>query len=317
MPEDEEKNNDSESEEEEEDDVIDEAELEAQIAARGKAGARQSVSAEAYGEWNKKNTAFKPPVYEKTDEQKERLKAVLSKSFMFNSLDPNEFNVILLAMQEVPVDEGNQIIVKGDNGDTLYVIEAGVFECSVPIEGEWKVVKTCGPGDVFGELALLYNAPRAATVAAKEKSTVWSLDRETFSHIVKEAAQNKRNKYEAFLSKVPLLADMDSYERSQLADALRVELKTDEEVVVTQGEVGDKFYIVEEGNAEAKKDGETVMKYGVGDYFGELALIRNTNRAATVAVTGGPAKLLSVDSVTFKRLLDVSGLEKRASEIYK
>jgi len=314
MPGDAEKKDSDEESEEEEDDVVDEAEFEAQLANRGKA--RQSVSAEAYGEWNKKK-AFTPPVHEKTDEQRDRLKGVLGGSFMFKNLDPSEFNIIIGAMQELTLEPGSEIIKKGDNGDTLYVIETGVFDCSIPIEGEWKVVKTCRAGDVFGELALLYNAPRAATVTATEKSTSWSLDRETFSHIVKEAAQNKRNKYDAFLSKVPLLSSMDPYERSQLADALRVETADAGSIIVTQGEEGNKFFILEEGAAVAKKDGAQVMSYNVGDYFGELALIRNTTRAATVEVTTGPAKLLSIDSVTFKRLLDVSEIAKRADEMYK
>lgn len=236
---------------------------------------------------------------------------------MFKNLDPSEFNIIIGAMQELAIDSGTEIIKKGDNGDTLYVIETGVFDCSIPIDGEWKVVKTCRSGDVFGELALLYNAPRAATVTATETSSIWSLDRETFSHIVKEAAQNKRNKYDAFLAKVPLLSSMDPYERSQLADALRVESAGDAQTIVNQGEDGNTFYIVEEGAAVATKNGEQVMQYGVGDYFGELALIRNTTRQATVVISGGPAKLLSIDSITFKRLLDVSELVKRADEMYR
>jgi len=310
MPEDE-KKDESEESEEEEDDVQDDAEFEAQIA-QPKRG-RQSVSAEAYGEWNIKK-AFTPPVHPKSDEQKDRLKAVLSNSFMFSRLDDAEFGIIIGAMQEVAVEGSKDIITKGDDGDRLFVIEAGVFDCSLPIDGEWKVVKTCHPGDVFGELALLYNAPRAATVTAKEAGTIWSLDRETFSNIVKENAQNKRNRYDAFLAKVPLLASMDPYERSQLADALRIEKVDDGTTIVTQGEVGDKFYIVEEGACVATKDGENVLDYAEGDYFGELALINNSTRAASVLAKGA-VKLLSIDSVTFKRLLDVKELVKR-SEAY-
>jgi len=310
MPEDEEKKDDSESDEEE-DDVLDDVEFEeAPQPRRG----RQSVSAEAYGEWNVKK-AFTPPNYPKSDEQKERLKATLSKSFLFSRLDDAEFNIIIGAMQEVAVEGSKEIITKGDDGDRLFVIEAGVFDCSIPDDADgWKVVKTCHPGDVFGELALLYNAPRAATVTAKEASTIWSLDRETFSNIVKENAQNKRNRYDAFLAKVPLLASMDPYERSQLADALRIEKVEDGATIVTQGEVGDKFYIVEEGACVAQKDGANVLEYAVGDYFGELALINNSTRAASV-LAQGPGKLLSIDSVTFKRLLDVKELVKR-SEAY-
>ena len=58
---------------------------------------------------------------------------------------------------------------------------------------------------MFGELALLYNAPRAATITADEESTLFSLDRETFNAIVKEASQKKREQYEDFLTTVPIL----------------------------------------------------------------------------------------------------------------
>lgn len=141
----------------------------------------------------------------------------------------------------------------------------------------------------------------------------WSLDRATFNNIVKENAQNKRIRYDEFLAKVPLLKSMDSYERSQLADALRIENVQEGATIVTQGEAGDKFYIVEEGACIASKDGEKVMDYGAGDYFGELALIKNQTRAATVTAQSA-SKLLSIDARTFKRLLDVKDLEERSAK---
>lgn len=67
---------------------------------------------------------------------------------------------------------------------------------------------------------MLYNAPRAATIISKTESILLGLDRETFNHIVKDAASKKREKYENFLSKVDLLHDMSPYERLQIADAL-------------------------------------------------------------------------------------------------
>merc|ERR1719230_762327 len=146
-------------------------------------------------------------------------------------------------MKEVVADPGDNVIVQGDTGDFLFVIESGQLDCLI---GD-KVVKTCEVGDVFGELALLYNCPRAASVKAREKCVLWQLDRDTFNNIVKEAAQKKRERYDAFLGKVPLLAGMDAYERSQLADALKSEEFADGQTIMTQGEVGQKFYIVEEG----------------------------------------------------------------------
>ena len=55
-------------------------------------------------------------------------------------------------------------------------------------ESEEKYLKTYEPGEAFGELALLYNAPRAATIKAKNNCTLWVLDRNTFNHIVKDAS---------------------------------------------------------------------------------------------------------------------------------
>lgn len=313
-------NTKQEEEEEEDDDEDDEPPPD--FMKEQSSRARTSVSAEAYGEWNLKK-AFVPPVITKTEEMKERLKEVLMKSFLFASLDGNDLNIVIGAMKEVVAEPGDRVIYQGDQGDFLFVIDSGKLDCmrgdEVSRNGDKfectneKVLKTCEVGDVFGELALLYNCPRAASVEAKEKSVLWQLDRDTFGHIVKEAAQKKRTRYDTFLSHVPLLASMDAYERSQLADALKVESFRDGQTIVSQGEVGHKFFIIEEGSAIATKGGVKVMSYGVGDYFGELALIRDQPRAATV-VCKGDSKLLSIDSASFKRLLNVHDLLERSTK---
>merc|ERR1719498_755219 len=152
--------------------------------------------------------------------------------------------------------------MKGDDGDFMCIIESGVFKCYVPDgEGE-NCVKTCEPGDFFGELALMYNCPRAASVESTTDGTYWKLDRETFNHIVRDAAQKKREKYEEFLKTVPLLEKMDNYERSQMADALHEEQVEAGKVIITEGEQGNTFYIIADGSAIAsKKDSDEVMNY--------------------------------------------------------
>eukprot|EP00927_Polykrikos_kofoidii_P084868 TRINITY_DN9065_c0_g2_i1.p1 TRINITY_DN9065_c0_g2~~TRINITY_DN9065_c0_g2_i1.p1 ORF type:complete len:404 (+),score=106.22 TRINITY_DN9065_c0_g2_i1:147-1358(+) len=301
-----------EAEEEEEDDVDDEPPP-GFFLDKPKTKARQSVSAEAYGEWNSKQT-FVAPIVTKTDEQKERLKNCLCKSFMFANLEESDIIILVGAMKEVQVEAKQRVINQGESGDFLFVIESGRLHCLVKKpDGCEKIVKVCDAGDVTGELALLYNCPRAASVQAAEKSILWQLDRETFNHIVKDGAQKKRARYDAFLSKVGLLESMDAYERSQLADALRVECVKEGTTIVSQGEEGKKFYIIEEGEAVATKGGVQVMSYGFGDYFGELALIRNQARAATVT-SKTPCKLLVLDSGSFNRLLNVDDLLSRADK---
>lgn len=104
----------------------------------------------------------------------------------------------------------------------MYVIDSGHLDCYKkfkPNENE-IYLKTYQPGESFGELALLYNAPRAATIIAKTECVLFALDRECFNNIVKDSAMKRREKFEAFLKKVDLLSSMDPYERSQLADVL-------------------------------------------------------------------------------------------------
>jgi len=274
-------------------------------------GARQSVSAEAYGDWNRK-AAFVAPVYEKSSEQKERIERCLGPSFLFNSLEKQDMQTVVMAFKERQVEANTRIIEQGDDGQSMFLIEEGEVNCFKTTEGEEKMeklVKTCSAGDVFGELALLYNCPRAASVVSTGKSILWELDRETFNNIVKDAAAKKRTTYAEFLKKVPLLRNVEPYEMMTIADAVKVETIEKDIRIIQQGDVGDKFFLVLEGECIAKKaiaagEEETpVMTHKVGDYFGELALLGNTPRAASVYANDRHVKLLSLDRKTFKRML--------------
>jgi len=297
---------DDEEEEEDDDDDVDEIPESFKKSEESMGRARQSVSAEAYGTWNQKK-AFTPPNHPKTDEQKTRLKTTLQKSFMFSALEDKDMEVILGACIECNFPAGTKVINEGEDGDYLFVIEQGTLECIKMIGGENKVVKTVNTGDVFGELSLLYNCPRAASVVAKDACVCWKLDRESFNAIVKDAAVARRNKYDAFLKSVSLISSLEAYERSQIADALHAEVFQKGAVIVKQDDPGDKFYIVEEGELYAMKTmagtEKRVMDYKVGDYFGELALLKNQPRAASIIVESDSARVLYMTRLSFNKML--------------
>jgi cAMP-dependent protein kinase regulator len=286
-------------------------------------GPRPSVSAEAYGQWNKPQ-AFEPPVHSKSEEQKGRILAVLQDSFMFASLLPKEKEIVADAMQEKIFEAGDRIIEQGDDGEAMFVVEEGQVNCyKRQPEGEDKLVKQCRAGDAFGELALLYNCPRAASVKSHERSVLWQLDRETFSHIVRGSANKRRERYEDFLKKVPVLKTMESYELSLLCDALQTTDVKQGSTIVSQGDAGDMFFILEEGECNALKvyapgtPAQEVMKYRSGDYFGELSLLSNEPRAATV-VACTDCRLLTLSRKTFKSLLGpLEDILKRHASQYK
>jgi cAMP-dependent protein kinase regulator len=150
---------------------------------------RCSVSAEVYGLHNKLEN-YVPPVIPKNEEQRKRILEKVKNSFMFNSLDDNELETVILAFEERFFKKEDTVITQGEKGDVLYLIESGTLDCFKTFDKEEgsKHLKIYEPGEAFGELALLYNAPRAATIVAKDDCTLWALDRNTFNYIVKDAA---------------------------------------------------------------------------------------------------------------------------------
>ena len=285
---------------------------------------RSGVSAEVYGEFNKKGK-FVARVIKKTEEQINRIKPIILSSFLFSALDQKDLNIVIGAMEEKTYKPGECVIKQGDKGDCLYIVESGQLDCSkVFKKGEKDTyIKTYQPGDSFGELALLYNAPRAATIKAKVKCVLWVLDRETFNNIVKDSAQKKREKYENVLKKVDILSTIDPYERMQICDAVKTETFKKRDYIIKEGELGDIFYILEEGECiatkylEPGKPAKEIKRYKCGEYFGERALIKGEPRYANIEVVSNYAKVLSLDRASFKRLLGpIEPLLKRNIEKY-
>jgi cAMP-dependent protein kinase regulator len=173
----------------------------------------------------------------------------------------------------------------------------------------------------FGELALLYDAPRAATVTAAGVVVCWGLDRVTFKQILQDSTQKQRHLYKKFLEQVPVLGPLSVYERLTIADALSPQNFAEGDKIIEEGSEGYEFFIVERGSVICTKLVDGVSKtvsesLGPGDYFGELSLINNEDRAATVTAQEDTT-CLTIDRKTFKRLLGpLEGMLREHQELY-
>ncbi|KAK2765840.1 hypothetical protein FQN53_006783 [Emmonsiellopsis sp. PD_33] len=277
-------------------------------------GRRTSVSAESLNPSNSGSDSWVPPFHPKTPEQLARLQTAVSNNFLFSHLDDDQSKTVLDALVEKPIPAKDiKVITQGDAGDFFYIVEDGSFDVFINPAGSVQPgaagmgskVNTIGPGGSFGELALMYNAPRAATVVSTEpKSTLWALDRVTFRRILMDSAFQRRRMYEAFLEEVPLLASLKPYERSKIADALDTVKHPAGSTIIAEGDPGNTFYLLESGEADAFKQGieGPVKHYKRGDYFGELALLDDKPRAASV-VAKTEVKVAQLGRDGFKRLL--------------
>ncbi|KAI5309143.1 hypothetical protein KEM55_003954 [Ascosphaera atra] len=291
-------------------------------------GRRTSVSAESMNPSSCAADSWAPPHHPKTSEQLARLEKSIASNILFRNLDEDQMRTVLDALVEKPIPaKGIKIIAQGDVGDFFYVIESGRFDVykhqsgSVQCgkDGLGQKVATLKEGEFFGELALMYNAPRSASVvSADAKSTLWAMDRVTFRRILMDSAFQRRRMYEAFLEEVSILEPLKSYERSKVADALRTVKYNPGETIIHEGEPGDRFYLLEAGTANAYKscvpeEEQPVMRYRRGDYFGELALLEDRPRQATV-IAESEVKVAMLDRDGFQRLLGpVQGIMRRTS----
>ena len=155
---------------------------------------------------------------------------------------------------------------------------------------------------------------------ADTESLLWCLDRETFNYIVKDSSRKRREKYETFLSKVKILETMEPYERSVLSDAFIEETFKAGQQIIKEGEEGNKFYLVEEGQCVATigADKKEVMTYNeAGQYFGERSLLKNEPRAASIFAKTD-CKLVSLDRHSFKRMMGpLDTIMRRNMEVYE
>ena len=241
-----------------------------------KKGRRGSVSAES-GTDEDKN--FVPPNIVKTDEERAHIKDIISKVFLFQGLLATEIDTLIGAMSQVIVKKGESPIKQGDQGEFFYVVDRGEFDVFlngiVDENDQPKSVLHYKTGGSFGELALMYNAPRAATVTAALDSVLWSVDRKTFRSVVIKSRQERAKYYENFLKSVPLLEKMTASERSQLADALSPVEFQENEIVISQGDTNSdefQFFLVTAGEATVviENDGKkaTVGTIKTNGYFG-------------------------------------------------
>lgn len=250
------------------------------------------------------SAAFRTRVVAKSQRSKELIERSLAAHFFFSTMGEEEINEVVQAMAKETHAVGETVIEQGALGDNFYVVEKGAFDVFV----NGKKVGRVTAGGSFGELALLYNSPRAATVRAAVTSQVWALDRRTFRHIVASAAARKLDGSRAALRRVPLLQSLTEEQVTKIAMAVTEVTYRAGDVIIRKGDRGDAFYFLKEGDvvctgvgtgARAMKD----IPLHAGAYFGERALLLDEPRAANVIATSERCVCLRLDRLSVIQLL--------------
>uniref|UniRef100_A0A8D8Y431 cGMP-dependent protein kinase n=1 Tax=Cacopsylla melanoneura TaxID=428564 RepID=A0A8D8Y431_9HEMI len=246
------------------------------------------------------------PSYPKKDKSRELIRmAILDNDFMKN-LDMTQIREIVDCMYPVEYIAGSIIIKEGDVGSIVYVMEEGRVEVS----RENKYLSTLAPGKVFGELAILYNCKRTATIKAATDCKLWAIERQCFQTIMMRTGLIRQAEYSDFLKSVPIFKDLPEETLIKISDVLEETFYKEGDYIIRQGARGDTFFIISKGKVKVtmKQPNSTEEKYirtlYKGDFFGEKALQGDDLRTANiVAADPEGVSCLVIDQETFNQLI--------------
>jgi cAMP-dependent protein kinase regulator len=227
---------------------------------------------------------------------------------LFSFLQDDQRQTLVSAMFKREFRDGEVIMRQGDPPDNFYILLSGACKILKTTNGVEKHIASLGPGSYFGELAMISGSTRSATVMAEGELTVtWAIDQVTYLYLLKEHHLQKRQLYRTLLRRVPWLHGLEDYEILLIADALSPVNPAHGDVLMQQGDIGEDFFIILEGKCKVlRARGDEPMKEVATlepeSYFGEMALLTDHPRAATV-VAGDGCKLVRLDKRNFLRLL--------------
>lgn len=181
-------------------------------------------------------------------------------------------NALIDSMERVEVPKGTIIIKEGDNGDNCYVIQSGKFSCFEKAKGN-SLVNQMGPGILFGDLALIYNCPRSATVQASVPSVVWRLDRQVFRTVLAMLSTQELTQTKELLKGVPQLKALTEDQLTSVIQVITTKTYNTEEVILNrQDDSTIALYVVQSGTAMIRYDDGKSKDVVKGEYFGAEVL---------------------------------------------
>ncbi len=234
-----------------------------------------------------------------------------------SALNRDQLDAVVRLVEPITYEPGTTIVVQGEVGDRFYIIVAG--EAEIFLEqpgGRLALVSRMGPGEYFGEMALVGNGLRTATVRAATGSpvSVVALDVDMFNRLLQESPSLHEElarivDQRLIQDQIHALVGLDPGALQGLTRGLESETYAPGQFIIRQGALGDTFFLIIEGEVEivvARRDGtERILnRLGRGQYFGEMALMGNGRRNATVRASGSaPVRVVELDRAALEQLM--------------
>uniref|UniRef100_A0A8D3DYR5 cGMP-dependent protein kinase n=1 Tax=Scophthalmus maximus TaxID=52904 RepID=A0A8D3DYR5_SCOMX len=207
--------------------------------------------------------------------------AMINNDFL-KKLEPQHMREMVDCMYEKVYTEGQLVIQEGEPGNYLYVL--------------------AGQLDVGGHMC-------SSFTPWTQFSHIWALDRQTFQIIMMQTTQARHEEYFSFLRSVSLLRDLPEKKLAKIVDCVEVDCFEKGEYIIREGEEGNTFFIIAKGEVivtqrtEGFAEPQEIKTLGVGDYFGEKALISEDVRSANIICNESDTHCLVVDRDNFNQMV--------------
>lgn len=276
-----------------------------------------------------KNTKKPPELFE-------FIKIGLLKSPMFSELSKDVLKKCIDAMEKKTYTNMAEVVKQDEYCDKFFFIEDGELECRmgfirVTREGNKKKVDKFDPrlvkvyysGDCFGELNLIYTMPLRGTVKAIKDTTVYTLERQVYKHILTTSYKEQKDKRIALFKKVPILQTLDDQELEKLVQISKEAVFNKGETVLKENEYNNNLMIIEEGNCIGKqiveegKQPKKTNEYKPENFFGEGALLKPEKSQESIIANNDFVRFICVDRYSFKNIFgSLEQLLMRNMELY-
>jgi putative peptide zinc metalloprotease protein len=205
------------------------------------------------------------------------------------------------------VPRGKPVVRQGERADAFFVVRSGTFEIvEERADGDERVLRVLGRGESFGEVGLATSAPRAATVRALSDGQLFEIDESTFDRLLADSLHLPEfgPTIQALieLRRLPVFETLEPDEAGELLANGRWASYPPGDTIVAEGEPGDAFYAIGAGQVDVLEGGRHVRTLGPGSHFGELALLHDIPRTASV-VAKTPVRAFRLERDGFDRLL--------------
>lgn len=233
---------------------------------------------------------------------------------LFSDLAPGEFDRVFELLSSQVVEPDTVIIKEGEPGDSLYIIARGQVKVAKKDDGGERELAVLGPSDFFGEMGYFHGTRNASVIAVK-RCLLLEMTKKDLDQVVAEFPRVKEvllkfyreRVLDTLLAESPLFMKLSASERRHFGEKFKHRELEPGQIIVNEGDPGDSMFLLKSGEVivqgehPVKKEKVVLAELKGGDFFGEVSLIKNKPRTATV-IAKSETEILELSRRDFEKI---------------